>query len=32
MAGDSSDEQNEAIVADCFAMLADGIAGRRRRG
>jgi hypothetical protein len=28
MAGDWSDEQNDAIVADYFAMLADNIAGR----
>lgn len=28
MAGDWSDEQNDAIVADYFAMLADDIAGR----
>jgi hypothetical protein len=28
MAGDWPDEQNDAIVADYFAMLADGIAGR----
>lgn len=28
MAGDWSDEQNEAIVADDFAMLANDIAGR----
>lgn len=29
MAGDWSDEQNDGIVADYFAMLADDIAGRR---
>jgi hypothetical protein len=29
MAGDWTDEQNDAIVADYFAMLADDIAGRR---
>jgi hypothetical protein len=29
MAGDWSDEQNNAIVADYFAMLADDFAGRR---
>lgn len=28
MAGDWSDEQNDAIVADYFAMLGDDIAGR----
>ncbi|MBZ9857520.1 hypothetical protein LB566_27445 [Mesorhizobium sp. CA13] len=28
MAGDWSDEQNDAIVADYIAMLADDIAGR----
>lgn len=28
MAGDWSDEQNDAIVADYFAMLADDVAGR----
>lgn len=28
MAGDWSDEQNDAIVADYFAMLADDIVGR----
>lgn len=28
MAGDWSEEQNDAIVADYFAMLADDIAGR----
>jgi hypothetical protein len=28
MAGDWTDEQNDAIVADCFVMLADDIAGR----
>lgn len=28
MAGDWSDEQNDATVADYFAMLADDIAGR----
>jgi hypothetical protein len=28
MAGDWSDEQNNAIVADYFAMLADDIVGR----
>lgn len=28
MVGDWSDEQNDAIVADYFAMLADDIAGR----
>lgn len=28
MAGDWSDEQNDAIVADHFAMLAHDIAGR----
>jgi hypothetical protein len=28
MAGDWTDEQNDAIVADYFAMLADDIAGR----
>jgi len=28
MAGDWSDEQNDAIVADYFAMLANDIAGR----
>lgn len=28
MAGDWSDEQNDAIIADYFAMLADDIAGR----
>ncbi|MDR6954744.1 hypothetical protein J2X65_004120 [Ancylobacter sp. 3268] len=27
MAGDWSDEQNDAIVADYFAMLADDIVG-----
>ena len=27
MAGDWSDEQNDAIVADYFAMLGDDIAG-----
>jgi len=29
MAGDWTDEQNDAIVADYFAMLADDIAERR---
>jgi hypothetical protein len=28
MAGDWTDAQNDAIVADYFAMLADDIAGR----
>ena len=28
MAGDWSDEQNDAIVADYFAMLGNDIAGR----
>lgn len=28
MAGDWTDEQNDAVVADYFAMLADDIAGR----
>lgn len=28
MAGDWSDEQNDAIVADYFAMLGDDIAGQ----
>ena len=28
MAGDWTEEQNDAIVADYFAMLADDIAGR----
>jgi len=28
MAGDWSDEQNDAIVADYFAMLGDDITGR----
>ena len=28
MIGDVSDDQNDAIVADYFAMLADHIAGR----
>ncbi len=28
MAGDWTDEQNDAIVADYFAMLGDDIAGR----
>lgn len=28
MGGDWSDEQNNAIVADYFAMLADDIVGR----
>jgi hypothetical protein len=28
MAGDWSDEENDAIVADYFAMLANDIAGR----
>lgn len=28
MSGDWTDEQNDAIVADYFAMLADDIAGR----
>jgi hypothetical protein len=31
MAGDWTDEQNDAIVADYFAMLADDIAGRPYR-
>jgi len=31
MAGDWSDEQNDAIVADYFAMLGDDIAGRPYR-
>ncbi|MCC7273966.1 MAG: hypothetical protein IT561_14955 [Alphaproteobacteria bacterium] len=31
MAGDWSDEQNDAIVADYFSMLADDIAGRPYR-
>ena len=31
MAGDWTDEQNDAIVADYFAMLGDDIAGRPYR-